>query len=125
VRQLRTATLLLVVGVLLLPPRWCCAIPFLPTECCAACKSSPATHESCCGCKTTSHAPAKQRPCKCQCNDQRAQLAKAPEIEQPGMAACLFTLPVTLSAPTDAPHFLANTILPPDDIRPRLCRWLN
>jgi hypothetical protein len=126
VASLRIATLLLVVGMLLLPPRWCCAMPGIGPECCAACVVDAEGGESCCACKSTPTEKPKssKAPCNCVCHGQTAQLDKSIKLDTV-LIGIPYLLPADLVASaTVAPCSCAVGILPPDDVQSRLCRWL-
>jgi hypothetical protein len=123
-RGLRMATLLLAVVMILLPPRWCCAIPYVQAECCTACKAAVESGESCCVCKAEKQTRTKERPCQCRCQDERAQLARGPEIDPAGTATPLV---VALGILPNARHSSGHLVVempPPRDVQSRLCRWL-
>jgi hypothetical protein len=113
--------------MLLLPPRWCCAIPGIQAECCEACQAQADAGESCCACQTETEVPqqeAPQQPCKCLCHDQLAQLAKGSDLDSAIPVALSHALPILTAATASNPCFLAVQILPPHDVQSRLCRWL-
>jgi hypothetical protein len=123
--SIRNSALMIAVVALLLPPRWCCAIPGIQAECCEACQAQAESSESCCDCASPEKAsPAKRPPCKCLCHDQQAQLAKGPELDHALPVATWYLLPALLPNMDSRPCYLIAQAPPPHDVHSRLCRWL-
>jgi hypothetical protein len=127
---MRIAALILAVVTLVLPPRWCCAIPGIPSECCDACKAQAEAGESCCACadggnsKGNANRQEQRVPCECMCHDPLAQLAKGPDLDHALPIAMGYTLPGLQPSPASGPCCLMAQALPPHDVQSQLCRWL-
>jgi len=125
VSGLRIATILFAVVALLLPPRWCCAIPGIQAECCEACQTQADSAHSCCHCGDSDREkPAPRKPCKCVCHNQAAHVLKGPDPDQ---TAPLASVPIPqVEAPRAASGYCcewARVIAAPQDIQATLCRW--
>ncbi len=124
---LRVAMVLSAVVALLLPPRWCCAIPGLQAECCEACRKQADSAHPCCHCGDSSQKKTPPRgPCKCVCHTQAVHVVKGPDHPDQNSPLASVSAP-QLDAPRAASAHFCEAAQPadtPQDLQATLCRWL-
>ena len=123
--RLKLPTLILAVGMLLLPPRWCCALPGSGAACCIACAPKLEATRSCCACSSKecgTRQAVKAAPSKCVCHF--GQMRKEPGV--PGdvlLGASLALAAVPSLCPQVCAGLAADDPSVPCDVQSRLCRW--
>lgn len=135
-RRLSSLAMLMAAVTLLLPPRWCCALPGMPLACCMEQAPQLATSDNTCPhCRRTAENPAEKTTaprlhraagdCFCQ-SAAPARLESAGRIVQPlgpALAGPAAVVPSALFS--SVPALVIAECRPPANFQALLCCWRN